>query len=52
MSQPRPDIECSYYIQNSSVNNEVIDLNLYKGKLTGKRWIDEFDYVSFLNNNE
>lgn len=30
-------------------NGDVIDLCMYEGKLTGKRWIDEYDYVGFLN---
>lgn len=29
--------------------NNLIDLCQYKGKLTGKRYIDDFDYVAFLN---
>lgn len=31
-------------------DGEVIDLCLYKNKYTGKRWIDDFDYVNFINN--
>lgn len=52
VTRPRTDIKCSYYIPGTSKNGEVIDLNLYKGKFTGKRWIDDFDYVHFLNGNE
>ena len=32
-----------------ALNGDVINLCDYQGKFTGKRWIDEFDYVSFLN---
>lgn len=46
----RLDIKSSYYIPGTVDNNdEVIDLCLYKGKFTGKRWIDDFDYIDFLN---
>lgn len=44
------DIKSSYYIPGSEIDDEeVMDLCLYKHKLGGKRWIDEFDYVKFLN---
>lgn len=49
-AQPMLDIKCSYYIAGSEQSNgDVMDLCRYKGKFTGRRWIDEFDYVSFLN---
>lgn len=44
--------ECTYayYIPGTaSKNGDVINLCDYQGKFTGKRWIDEFDYVNFLN---
>lgn len=48
-----PDIKCSYYIDGSAQRNgEVMDLCSYKGDFTGKRWIDDFDYVSFLNKKD
>lgn len=49
-AKPMLDIKCSHYIANSEQSNgDVMDLCRYKGKFTGRRWIDEFDYVSFLN---
>lgn len=49
-AKPMPEIQCSYCIPNTMQRNgDVIDLCKYKGKLTGKRWVDEYDYVGFLN---
>lgn len=49
-ARPMPDLECSYCIPGSEQpNGDVMDLCKYKGKFTGKRWIDDFDYVEFLN---
>lgn len=43
------NISCAVHIQGTvNEKNEIIDLCQYKGKFTGKRWIDEFDYVTFL----
>lgn len=28
---------------------DSVNLCKYEGKFTGKRWIDEYDYVGFLN---
>lgn len=40
----------AYYIPGTaSKNGDVINLCDYQGKFTGKRWIDGFDYVGFLN---
>lgn len=45
-----PEIKCSYYISGSEQSNgDVMDLCKYKGKFTGRRWIDDYDYVGFLN---
>ena len=45
-----PEIKCSYYISGSEQpNGDVMDLCKYKGKFTGRRWIDDYDYVGFLN---
>lgn len=43
---------CStYYIKGSQKNEKSVrNLCDHKGKLTGKLWLDEFDWVSFLNN--
>lgn len=50
VSKPMEYIKCSYYIPCSEqANGEVRDLCAYKGRLTGRRWIDDYDYVSFLN---
>lgn len=47
---PMPEIKCSYYISGSEQpNGDVMDLCKYKGKFTGRRWIDDYDYVGFLN---
>lgn len=31
------------------VNNELMNLLAYKSKFTGERYLDDFDYVNFLN---
>ena len=45
------NIKSAYHISGTEkVENEgVIDLCMYKSKFTGRRWIDDFDYVRFLN---
>lgn len=49
-ARPMPEIKCSYYISGSEQpNGDVMDLCKYKGKFTGRRWIDDYDYVGFLN---
>lgn len=49
-AKPMQNIECSYCIPGSEQpNGDVMDLCQYKGKFTGKRWIDDFDYVGFFN---
>lgn len=47
----RTDLKSSYYIPGSVVNHHVMDLVGYKNRVTGRRWIDDFDYVKFLNEN-
>lgn len=48
-----PEIKSAYYIRNTElkndINNKIISLTEYKGRYTGKRYIDDFDYVDFLN---
>lgn len=40
------------YLQGMEQSEDsIIDLTKYKGKFTGRRNIDDFDYVSFLNRN-
>lgn len=47
--RPYPQIASAYYIPDSEINSQVRDLTAYLGKFTGKRWIDKFDYVNWLN---
>ena len=47
--KPMTEISCGYYIPGSEDGSQVMDLCKYKSKVTRKRWIDDFDYVSFLN---
>ena len=45
-----PEIKSAYYIPHCEENeNCVRDLIDYKNKFTGKRWLDEFDWITFLN---
>ncbi len=45
-----PEIVCAVHIKNSELpSEEVGDLCAYMGKKGGKRVIDQYDYVSFLN---
>ena len=49
-AKEHPDIKSAYCIPGSSEENgQVMDLCRYRGILTGRRWIDMFDYVGFLN---
>lgn len=43
------NIPSSFYIEGSSKNGEVVDLLQYQNKISLEFWIDNFDYVSFLN---
>lgn len=45
-----PQFHSAYYIPESEENAcNVKNLCLYKSRFTGKRWLDDFDWVSFLN---
>jgi uncharacterized protein (DUF1919 family) len=45
-----PQYRSAYYIPQSEENEEnVKNLCDYQGIFTGKRWLDEFDWISFLN---
>ena len=45
------DYHSLYFIKGSQKNKKSVrNLCDYKGKFTGKLWLDEFDWVSFLNN--
>lgn len=49
-AHPMLEIKCSHYITGSEQpNGDVMDLCKYKSKFTGRRWIDDYDYVGFLN---
>ena len=42
--------DCIYPIPDCEAENgRLIDICRYRSKFTGKRWLDEFDYVDFLN---
>lgn len=42
--------DCVYLMPNcEEEGGGLIDICRYKSKFTGKRWLDEFDYVNFLN---
>lgn len=50
VSKPMPEIECAYYIAECKAKSGgLIDICRYQSKFTGKRWLDKFDYVRFLN---
>ena len=42
--------ESAYHIPNTDCGNEIINIMVYKDKFSGKRWFDDFDFVSFFNN--
>ena len=45
-----PNCHCVNPISNCEAKfGGLIDICKYKSKFTGKRWLDEFDYVRFLN---
>lgn len=45
-----PWCNSAYHIPKSEENeNNVKNLIEFKNKFTGKRWLDEFDWISFLN---
>ena len=54
--KPMPDIASAMYIPGTELDGEngqwVKMLTAYKGLFTGKRYIDDFDYVTFLNTGE
>lgn len=46
-----PSIKSAYHIPGSETKNNCIrDLCSYKSKFSGRRWLDDYDYVSFFNN--
>ena len=45
-----PQYRSAYYIPRSEEDiRNVKNLCDYQNKFTGKRWLDEFDWISFLN---
>ncbi len=45
-----PWCNSGYHIPKSEENEDnVRNLIEFKNKFTGKRWLDEFDWISFLN---
>lgn len=45
-----PQYRSAYYIPKSEADiQNVKNLCDYQSKFTGKRWLDEFDWISFLN---
>ncbi|MBR6918160.1 MAG: DUF1919 domain-containing protein [Clostridia bacterium] len=49
---PRPDIKSSYYIKGFENNAEVGILSDFKEGFLRRRYIDQYDYVSFLNGDK
>ncbi len=50
--KPMPQINCAYYIPGTESKEEpgsISNIMLDKGLFTGRKFIDDFDYVSFLN---
>lgn len=51
--EEKPEVKSAYYIPNTELNgidgHWIKGLTEYKGKFTGKRYIDDFDYVGFFN---
>ena len=45
-----PDVPCAVYLRGTDIdNNSIIDLCQYKSRFTGRRYLDDFDYVAFFN---
>ena len=46
------NFDSAYHIQNTDCENEnmIINIMTYKDDFSGKRWFDDFDFVSFFNN--
>lgn len=49
---PMPQFKSTFYIPGTEKGKEVIPLTDYKGSFTGKRYIDDFDYVEFFNSGK
>lgn len=45
-----PEVKSAYYIPHCEESESCVrNLIDYKNKFTGKRWLDEFDWLTFLN---
>lgn len=44
-----PNVSCSYYIPGFELDDGVGQLHHVANRFTGKRYLDAFDYVAFLN---
>lgn len=44
-----PNLKSTYHIPNTEDGERIIDICKYKSRTTGRRWIDDYDYVRFLN---
>lgn len=53
--KPMPEYKSAIYLPGTELDGMdgqwVRPLTSYKGRLTGRRYIDDFDYVSFFNSN-
>lgn len=49
VAQPMPDCESAVYIPDFAEGDKVRVLSDYVSRFSGRRYIDEFDYVRFLN---
>ena len=50
--KPYPEIKSSYYIRGFEKQSEVGVLLYFKKQFLVRRFLDDFDYVSFLNNGK
>lgn len=48
-ARPYPEISSAYYISGSDVGKEVGILSDFRPGFWHRRWLDDFDYVNFLN---
>lgn len=44
-----PEFESSFYIKGFEKRGEIGDLYRYKDKFTGKKYYDDFDYITWFN---
>lgn len=44
-------VDCCVVIPNTEEEGQIRDLCQYQSRYRGKRWLDEWDYVNFLNKN-